>query len=356
MKLAFSTNAYTRHSLVDAPAGIKQAGFAGVEILADKPHAYPTRSSMPSPTEVSAKLETLGWPVSNINGNCSFGYWKDAPPEPYFEPSLISPNPKHRADRTRDDPADAGVRQGRRRGEHQHHQRPAAGRDAARAGGQAVRRIDPADPRPRRAARASTSASSASRGCTWSTSPSCANGSTGSAHPRLGANLDIGHSAVIGESIPDVVEADARPHLEPARRRHPRPQALPHDPRRGDVRLAGAQDTRCIGSGTTASSRSNSTRTGRTRRKRRTRATNSSVASSRSGSTEPPGATCSFEDTAYAAWNPSTEVNRSRPTAAWHVNRISLRSNGHGSITIVASSGIVSVSFAGRSLASGGRA
>ncbi|HLL89015.1 MAG TPA: sugar phosphate isomerase/epimerase family protein, partial [Tepidisphaeraceae bacterium] len=37
--------------------------------------------------------------VSNVNCNCSFGYWKDAPAEPYFEPSLISPDPRHRADR-----------------------------------------------------------------------------------------------------------------------------------------------------------------------------------------------------------------------------------------------------------------
>ena len=41
MKLAFSTNAYTRYPLVDAIRGIKAAGFSGVEILADKPHAYP---------------------------------------------------------------------------------------------------------------------------------------------------------------------------------------------------------------------------------------------------------------------------------------------------------------------------
>ena len=41
MKLAFSTNAYTRFSLVDALRGIKGAGFSGVEILADTPHAYP---------------------------------------------------------------------------------------------------------------------------------------------------------------------------------------------------------------------------------------------------------------------------------------------------------------------------
>ena len=41
MKLAFSTNAYTRFSLVEALRGIKRAGFSGVEILADVPHAYP---------------------------------------------------------------------------------------------------------------------------------------------------------------------------------------------------------------------------------------------------------------------------------------------------------------------------
>ena len=41
MKLAFSTNAFTRFPLLDAIAAIGEAGFAGVEILADVPHAYP---------------------------------------------------------------------------------------------------------------------------------------------------------------------------------------------------------------------------------------------------------------------------------------------------------------------------
>ena len=41
MKLAFSTNAFTRFSLRDAIVAIKEAGYAGVEILADVPHAYP---------------------------------------------------------------------------------------------------------------------------------------------------------------------------------------------------------------------------------------------------------------------------------------------------------------------------
>src|SRR6184192_1271415 len=101
MKLAFSTNAYTKHSLLDAFRGIKRAGFAGVEILADTPHAYPDAIDAMLTNEVKRELDKLGLAVSNINVNCSFGYWKDAPPEPYFEPSLISPNPKHRADRTR---------------------------------------------------------------------------------------------------------------------------------------------------------------------------------------------------------------------------------------------------------------
>src|SRR5437016_1197772 len=101
MKLAFSTNAYTRHSLIDALRGIRRAGFAGVEILADTPHAYPADIDAALTNDVKRELEKLGLAVSNINVNCSFGYWKDAPPEPYFEPSLISPNPSHREDRLR---------------------------------------------------------------------------------------------------------------------------------------------------------------------------------------------------------------------------------------------------------------
>lgn len=100
MKLAFSTNAYTRFPLADALRGVRKAGFEGVEILADTPHAYPPMIDAALTADVRRVLDETGLQVSNINCNCSFGYWKDAPPEPYFEPSLISPNPKHRADRT----------------------------------------------------------------------------------------------------------------------------------------------------------------------------------------------------------------------------------------------------------------
>ncbi|HEX4056107.1 MAG TPA: sugar phosphate isomerase/epimerase family protein [Tepidisphaeraceae bacterium] len=99
MRLAFSTNAYTRFSLQQALRGIRVARFEAVEILADVPHAYPASISPEQAETVVGDLRRLGLAVSNVNANCSFGYWKDAPPEPYFEPSLISPNPQHRHDR-----------------------------------------------------------------------------------------------------------------------------------------------------------------------------------------------------------------------------------------------------------------
>src|SRR5215213_1874087 len=101
MKLAFSTNAFTRFPLEEAICAIAAAGFAGVEILADPPHAYPDAIDQHLIDHVNRLLDETKLSVSNVNANCSFGYWKDAPPEPYFEPSLISPNPQHRADRTR---------------------------------------------------------------------------------------------------------------------------------------------------------------------------------------------------------------------------------------------------------------
>lgn len=101
MKLAFSTNAYTRFPLIEALRGIRKAGFLGVEVLADVPHAYPEALGDQTIAEIRQELDKLGLQVSNVNANCTFGYWRHAPPEPYFEPSLISPLPQYRSDRTR---------------------------------------------------------------------------------------------------------------------------------------------------------------------------------------------------------------------------------------------------------------
>jgi fructoselysine 3-epimerase len=99
MKLAFSTNAFTRFGLIEAIEAIAAAGYDGVEILADEPHAYPPKIDAALTREVVAALMRTKLSVSNINVNCSFGYWRDAPPEPYFEPSLISPLERYREDR-----------------------------------------------------------------------------------------------------------------------------------------------------------------------------------------------------------------------------------------------------------------
>ncbi len=101
MKLAFSTNAFTRHSLEFALQEIARAGYAGVEILADKPHWYPDSFDPAFAEKIRGTLAPLHLAVSNINANCTFGYFKDAPPEAFFEPSLISPDPQMRADRIR---------------------------------------------------------------------------------------------------------------------------------------------------------------------------------------------------------------------------------------------------------------
>ncbi|HYF52523.1 MAG TPA: sugar phosphate isomerase/epimerase [Planctomycetota bacterium] len=91
-RFAFSTNAYSRHSLKKALKRIAKAGFKGVEILADKPHVWLDSVSPRDVTRIQKQLEKLDLFVSNINANCTFGFWTDAPPEPFFEPSLISRN------------------------------------------------------------------------------------------------------------------------------------------------------------------------------------------------------------------------------------------------------------------------
>lgn len=91
LKLAYSTNGFTRYSLLTAIARIGGLGYDGVEILADKPHWYPQRPGAEVAPIVRA-LERAGLAAANINANCTFGFWSNPPPEPFFEPSLISPN------------------------------------------------------------------------------------------------------------------------------------------------------------------------------------------------------------------------------------------------------------------------
>jgi sugar phosphate isomerase/epimerase len=205
MKLAFSTNAFTRFSLVDAIRAIGAAGYDGVEILADVPHAYPDQIQPGLVDDVRRALEETKLAVSNVNCNCSFGYWKHAPPEPYFEPSLISPNPQHRADRTRLimkslDFAKAigadniSITSGRCLG----------GMPPDDAAAQFAESIKPI--LDRASALDVRVGIECEPGLFLEYIAELREWIDRLNHPCFGANLDIGHSQVIGESIPDVVK------------------------------------------------------------------------------------------------------------------------------------------------------
>lgn len=94
---AFSTNAYGRYSLTEALERIARVGFPAVEILADKPHAWCDSIGDRELAQIAESLARLGLAVSNINANCTFGYYSDAPPEPFFEPSVLARDPVLRA-------------------------------------------------------------------------------------------------------------------------------------------------------------------------------------------------------------------------------------------------------------------
>lgn len=89
VKLAFSTNAYTRYDLSEAVRRIADHGYTGVELLGDDPHAYfPDFSDSDRDSLLDALADT-DLAVSNINANTAMGYYDDAPPSAFFEPSVI---------------------------------------------------------------------------------------------------------------------------------------------------------------------------------------------------------------------------------------------------------------------------
>ncbi len=206
MKLAFSTNAFTRFSVVEALRGIRAAGFEGVEILADSPHAYPDLLDGPAVASIQRELERLDLAVSNVNANCSFGYWKDAPPEPYFEPGLISPDPQHRADRIRlilktldfakaIGAANVSITSGRCLG----------GMTPAKAAAQFTESIRPILDR---ADELEIDVGiECEPGLYLEYVQELVEWIDRLAHPRFGANLDIGHSQVMGEDLYESITA-----------------------------------------------------------------------------------------------------------------------------------------------------
>lgn len=108
---AYSANGFTERPLHEALGLIKAAGYGGVELLADAPHwlptpfcdsswgAHPLSSSVMSAREVRARLDELGLWVSNVNGNTAMLCWPRWMPETIFEPALSHPDASVRARR-----------------------------------------------------------------------------------------------------------------------------------------------------------------------------------------------------------------------------------------------------------------
>jgi sugar phosphate isomerase/epimerase len=67
MKLAFSTNAFTSFTLADAIRAIARAGYSGVEIMADTPHAYPPEMTPEKIARARLALAETGLQISNVN-------------------------------------------------------------------------------------------------------------------------------------------------------------------------------------------------------------------------------------------------------------------------------------------------
>ncbi len=68
MKLAFSTNAFTKHTLDEALGAIARIGYQGAEIMADEPHLWPPDTDTGKADEILARSKSLGLELCSING------------------------------------------------------------------------------------------------------------------------------------------------------------------------------------------------------------------------------------------------------------------------------------------------
>jgi len=95
MQLAYSSNAYLQFSIEETIARISRLGYAGMELLADVPHAWPAGLLDERKRAIRACLDEHGLRIANVNG-----FMMNAvadPRQPYWHPSWIEPDPNYRA-------------------------------------------------------------------------------------------------------------------------------------------------------------------------------------------------------------------------------------------------------------------
>lgn len=93
-KLAFSTNAYLKFSFAEAVRRLAAIGYAGVEIMADVPHAWPAWMLEEQKQAIRDALAANQLAISNINAFMMHAV--NDPRQRYWHPSWIEPDRHYR--------------------------------------------------------------------------------------------------------------------------------------------------------------------------------------------------------------------------------------------------------------------
>ncbi len=95
MKLAFSSNAYLHFSIEETIRKVAELGYAGLEVLADVPHAWPAGLLEERKQSIRDHLARHRLAIANVNA-----FMMNAvadPRQPYWHPGWTDPDPHYRA-------------------------------------------------------------------------------------------------------------------------------------------------------------------------------------------------------------------------------------------------------------------
>ena len=94
MKLAFSTNAYLNYSFAETCERLAAIGYAGVEIMADVPHAWPAYLLPSHKAAIRESLAANKLAISNVNAFMMHAV--NDRRQKYWHPSWIEPDANYR--------------------------------------------------------------------------------------------------------------------------------------------------------------------------------------------------------------------------------------------------------------------
>jgi sugar phosphate isomerase/epimerase len=94
MNLAFSSNAYLNFSFAEACRRIAAAGYAGIEIMADVPHAWPAYLLPEQKRDIRKHIDDSGLRISNVNAFMMNAINDHR--QKYWHPSWIEPYQPYR--------------------------------------------------------------------------------------------------------------------------------------------------------------------------------------------------------------------------------------------------------------------